>query len=128
MDKRLEIINKLYEDYILPEIEKEGFSELIDDGALFYMNGNNGTMFDVAENHHLPVLSTFYVDGEYAFSRMFIYNNNTIEIYFYKKNELAPYKEVTIPEENMNFRELTDLLYSADLRGIWDENIDKIEF
>ena len=81
--KKLEIINKLYQGYILPEFEKEGFPELIDDGALFYMNGNNGTMFDVAENHHLPVLSTFYVDGEYAFSRMFIYNNNTIEIYFY---------------------------------------------
>lgn len=124
--KKLEIINKLYQDYILPEFEKEGFPELIDDGALFYMNGNNGTMFDMAENHHLPVLSTFYVDGEYAFSRMFIYNNNTIEIYFYKKNESLPYKDIVFTEESLKFSELADFLYSADLRGIWNENINKI--
>lgn len=126
--KKLEIINKLYQDYIFPEFEKEGFPELIDDGALFYMNGNNGTMFDVAENHHLPVLSTFYVDGEYAFSRMFIYNNNTIEIYFYKKNESLPYKDIVFTEESLNFSEIADFLYSADLRGVWNENINKIEF
>lgn len=126
--KKLEIINKLYQDYILPEFKKEGFPELIDDGALFYMNGNNGTMFDVAENHHLPVLSTFYVDGEYAFSRMFIYNNNTIEIYFYKKNESLPYKDIVFTEESLNFSEIADFLYSADLRGVWNENINKIEF
>ena len=126
--KKLEIINKLYQNYIFPEIEKQGSPELIDDGALFYMNSKNGTTFDVAENNHLPVLSTFYVDGEYAFSRMFIYNNNSIEIYFYKKNESAPYKEVTITEDNLNFSELADLLYSTDLRGIWNENINKIEF
>ena len=128
MDKRLEIINKLYEDYILPEIEKEGFPELIDDGALFYMNGNNGIMFDVAENHHLPVLSTFYNGDERAFSRMFIENNNTAEIYFYKKGELSPYKEIIVELNNLNFSKLANLLYSADLRGIWDENINKIEF
>lgn len=125
--KKLEIINKLYQDYILPEIEKEGSPDLIDGGALFYMNGKNGTMFDVAENNHLPVLSTFYVDGEYAFSRMFIYNN-TIEIYFYKKNESLPYKDIVFTEENLKFSELADFLYSADLRGIWNENINKIEF
>lgn len=125
--KKLEVINKIYQDYILPEIEKEGFPELIDDGALFYMNGQNGTMFDSVENHHLPVMSTFYVDGEYAFSRMFIYKK-TVEIYFYKKNESLPYKDITIDLSNLNFSELVDLLYSADLRGIWNENINKIEF
>ena len=129
MDKRLEIINKLYQEYIIPEIEKEGCTqELIDDGALFYMNSKNGTMFDVAENHHLPALSTFYVEGKYAFSRMFIESNNIAEIYFYKKSELAPYKEVTVELNDLNFSKLADLLYSADLRGIWDENINKIEF
>lgn len=128
MEKRLEIINKLYQEYIIPEIEKEGYTQdLIDDGALFYMNGKNGTMFDVAENHHLPVMSTFFIEGEYAFSRMFIYKK-TVEIYFYKRNEFAPYKEVTVELDDLNFSELADLLYSVDLRGIWDENIDKIEF
>nr|DAP27586.1 MAG TPA: hypothetical protein [Caudoviricetes sp.] len=126
MDKRLEIINKLYQGYIIPEIEKERFPELVEDGALFYMNGKNGTMFDVAENHHLPALSTFYVEGEYAFSRMFIENNNTAGIYFYKKGELSPYKEVTVELNDLNFSELADLLYSTDLRGIWDENVNRI--
>lgn len=128
MDKRLEIINKLYQEYIIPEIEKEGYTqELIDDGALFYMNSKNGTMFDVAENHHLPVMSTFFIEGEYAFSRMFIYKK-TVEIYFYKKGELSPYKEIIVELNNLNFSKLANLLYSADLRGIWDENINKIEF
>ena len=129
MDKRLDVISELYQEYIIPEIEKEGCTqELIEDGALFYMNSRNGTMFDVTENHHLPTLSTFYVEGKRAFSRMFIYKN-IVEIYFYKKGELSPYKEVTVDTaelNNFNFSKLFDLFYLADLNGIWNENINKI--
>ena len=131
MDKRLEVINELHKTYVIPEIEDEGcIQELVENGALFYMNGSNGTMFDVTENHHLPTLSTFYVEGKRAFSRMLIYKK-FVEIYFYKSGEISPYKEVTVDTaelNNFNFSKLFDLFYSADLNGIWNENINKIRF
>ena len=43
-----------------------------------------------------------------------------------KKNESLPYKDIVFTEESLKFSELADFLYSADLRGIWNENINKI--
>ena len=49
----------------LPEINKE---DLEDGGAVFYMNGKNGTAFDWYVNDHLPSFFIFYNDKENLFT------------------------------------------------------------
>ena len=45
----------------LPDVKK---TELENDGAVFYMNGKNGTEFDWYVNDHLPNFFIFYNDKE----------------------------------------------------------------
>ena len=45
----------------LPDVSK---SELENDGAIFYMNGKNGTAFDWFVNDRLPNFFIFYNDKE----------------------------------------------------------------
>ena len=47
--------------FYLPHVKK---SDLEKNGAVFYMNGNNGTEFDWYVNDRLPAFMVFYNDAD----------------------------------------------------------------
>ena len=43
---------------------EKSFSELEEDGKVYYMNGKNGTEYDWFVNEHLPSFMVFYNDRQ----------------------------------------------------------------
>ncbi len=69
-----------------PENKLPGVSaaDLEDDGAVFYMNGKNGTAFDWYVNEHLPCFFIFYGDKE---------NLGAVKFTLYADGVLSVYQE-----------------------------------
>lgn len=61
-------------------------------GAVYYMNGRNGTMFDCEENHHLSAFYNFY-KNERGFIKVLIYDDNDIVGYVFHDSGSDPYVE-----------------------------------
>ena len=62
MDSILSQIKALVKDNIKTYLSDVSLDELEDSGALFYMNGNNGTEFDWHVNERLSFFMAFYND------------------------------------------------------------------
>lgn len=75
-------INEIWKTYA-PNIKKE---ELINDGELFYRNGNDGTDFDWKINKHLCPFMTFFKNG-WGFIMITAFYDGTIEGCIFDKNE-----------------------------------------
>ena len=71
-----EMIEKII-DYVDEKIDtfKVDRKSLVDSGGIFYMNGNDGTMFDYEENDRLCEFEVFYSSTNYCFLKMFIASN-----------------------------------------------------
>ena len=111
----------------LPEINNE---DLEDGGAVFYMNGKNGTAFDWYFNDHLPSFFIFYKDKENLGAvKATLYSDGVLSVYVYGDQGHAD------PEENhYNVEADEDQLLklavlfteNADEKKIWDADIRKI--
>ena len=126
------IINKVIE-YI--KKAREMFPEVTDDmlygnGAIYYMNGNDGTEFDWKANDRCCEFYMFYKESEMGFIKVFANSDDTIDGYAYGNNgsgEPIKLKYVNLPEGTARY--FASLLYKeADKRGIYDEDISKIDF
>ena len=111
----------------LPEVKQD---ELEEDGAIYYMNGKNGTEWDWYINEHLPNLMVFYNDEQQLGAlKLTIYDKGDIEIYIYdeKGNNLKKeiHTSIDIAEEEI-FKLAVALKKETDDKRIWDENIEKI--
>lgn len=113
---------------VLPNIKD---SELEKDGALFYMNGKNGTAFDWYVNERFPDFFIFYSDKEnLGAAKANLYANGSVNIYIYADNGHADpvdfEDKIEITEEEL--LELAVLLTeNADDKRIWDEDIRTLE-
>ena len=68
-------------DEKLPSLKK---SDLEKDGAVFYMNGTNGTEFDWYVNDHLPCFFIFYNDKENLGAvKATLYTDGGLSVYVY---------------------------------------------
>lgn len=62
MNKVFEQIDKFMHESLRKGLPDVKLSDLEKDGAIFYMNGKNGTVFDWYVNEHFPGFFIFYND------------------------------------------------------------------
>lgn len=112
----------------LPEVD---FSDLEDGGAVFYMNGKNGTAFDWYVNEHLPFFFMFYGDKENLGAvKAMLYTDGNMSVYVYGDKGHAAPKELNydINTDEKNLFNLAVLLKeNADDKLIWDADLRKID-
>lgn len=120
------IIEKNVELY-LPQVKN---SDLEGDGAVFYMNGRDGTEFDWHVNGKLPPFMVFYNDKENMGAvKLMLYKDGTVVLCLYDDNGKTLLKEVHdhIESDESDLFELAVILRNqADDKRIWGADIEKI--
>lgn len=100
-------------------------SELYNNGAIYYMNGNDGTDFDFFVNDRLCEFFIFYPD-EIGFLKLDIDRDNIARIYKFDPGEWHPSFEEEI-RTNIDVDEFAMQLYSiADAKQLYDESVDAL--
>lgn len=97
-------------------------------GAIFYMNGNDGTDFDWNANEHT---SEFYMyhENEIGFIKLYVNKGDTYTAYVYPNGEMSATETVRGNLYKGDSLYLAALLYrKADREYIYDEIIDEIDF
>lgn len=64
MNRILNEIKQIIKQNISKYLSKVQLSDLEENGAVYYMNGKNGTEFDWYVNDHLPSFMVFYNDEQ----------------------------------------------------------------
>lgn len=124
-----EIKSIIYENLekYLPEIKME---QLEENGAIYYMNGKNGTEFDWYVNEKLSDFMIFYNDEDNMGAVKFtLYTDGSIYIYFYGEQGKKLVKEIGIESDFEEYEILklaVVLRNQADDKLIWDANIENI--
>ncbi len=131
MNKILFEIKKIMTDCIEKYIPDISFDDLEENGAIFYMNGKNGTEFDWYVNDKISDFMMFYNDKDNMGAvKTTLYNNGALLIYVYGERgktviqEIKSYIDVT--EEDVLFLAIM-LRNEADDKRIWDKSIEKID-
>ena len=125
VNKVIKYINSVRTDY--PEVTND---MLLDNGAIYYMNGNDGTEFDWEMNGRCCEFYLFYKETEMGFLKVFVNDDDTIDGYVYSEKgygESVKLKRTTLSGGEARY--LASLLKKeADGKNIWDEDISKINF
>lgn len=130
MNRILDEIRKIINENIalyLPHVKSD---DLEDNGAIFYMNAQNGTEFDWFVNDRFPYFMVFYGDEDNLGAvKLGLYHTGDIQLYIYGENGKKLVK--TINEHlDLDKREILKLAAlltkEADNKKIWDKNIDNI--
>jgi hypothetical protein len=108
----------------LPDIRPDN---LENDGAVYYMNGKNGTAFDWYVNEHLPCFFIFYNDADNLGAvKAMLYTDGALSVYVYGDNGHAKpvLFERNVEATSEELLKLAVLLTeNADDRRIWDADI-----
>ena len=114
---------------------REMFPEVTDDmlygnGAIYYMNGNDGTEFDWNVNDRCCEFYLFYKETEMGFIKVLVNKDDTISGYVYDDKGYG--EAIKLEYTNLlngESKYLVSLLKKeADNKGIWDNDIRKINF
>ena len=120
------IINSNIELY-LPDVKN---SDLENDGAIYYMNGKDGTEFDWYVNDKLPPFMVFYNDkANLGAIKLLLYSDGGIVVYIYGENGEKLIKEVNthLGVNETDLFELAVILRNeADDKSIWGADIESI--
>lgn len=113
--------------FCLPHVKK---SDLEKNGAVFYMNGNNGTEFDWYVNDRLPAFMVFYNDADnLGAAKLMLFPDGNAVLYLYDEKGKRLLKEVSIciEAEEADIAALAAILRNeADDKGIWDADVEDI--
>lgn len=116
----------------MPEIKdemilSEGQGELI-----YYMNGNDGTVFDFFENDRICEFMMFYKSTKCGFIQVFISDQGIINGYMYNEEprlSLMPMIELEPKKISQDVYDLAALLYTiADKRCLYDAPVNELRF
>lgn len=101
--------------------------DLHENGAIFYMNGNDGTDFDWSLNDRT---SEFYMchSNEIGFIKLYVNKDDTYTAYVFPNGEMSAVETIrgNLDEESLYLATL--LYYKADREYIYDANIEEIDF
>lgn len=121
-------------DYIKSSI-RDRFSEitdsmLIENGTIFYMNGNDGTNFDFDMNDRTCEFMSFYKSSNYGFFKIFVTRSGLIDGYAYLEEGHG--EAIHLEPKNVGEKEAKEFaralqLYADNLKK-WDCNIEDIVF
>lgn len=118
----INFVNKVRKNY--PQITDD---LLCEDGAIYYMNANDGTEFDWEVNDRLCEFYLFYKENEYGFLKVLVNSDNTIDGYVYLEKGFG--KPIKIEEEEL-FYSAENLYYqmydNADCENKYDEKLENI--
>lgn len=108
----------------LPEVTPR---QLEQDGAVFYMNSQNGTEFDWYVNDRLPSFMVFYNDeANLGAVKLHLNRNGTVSVYLYGEQGARLQKQETLPAEYTEEELLglaVQLRQAADDQQRWDADI-----
>ncbi len=132
MNTILSTIKKLILDnrrMYLPHVKDEDLEE---NGAIYYMNGKNGTEFDWYVNERISDFFVFYDDENCMGAvKLLLYNDGGILIYLYDEQGAKLIKEVKtfieVTKEEI-LKLAVFLRCEMDDKKIWDAKIDDINF
>lgn len=131
MDTILEDIKKIISENIkeyLPDVELEDLEE---NGAIYYMNGQNGTEWDYYVNEHISSFMVFYKEKENLGAvKLRLYPDGYFTLYLYNekgKNLLKTIDSKIDVNENDVLKFAALLKVQMDDKDNWDANIDKID-
>ena len=100
---------------------------LKDNGAIFYMNGKNGTKFDWQTNEHLSPFFVFYKDGNGAI-KLVINKDGTAVAYYFLKGENNPCNTIQTEFSDKTAKDIAVLMYTiSDCKGVFDTAITNLE-
>lgn len=102
--------------------------DLHSNGAIFYMNGNDGTDFDWNVNDSCCEFYMYH-SNEIGFIKLFVNKGDTYTAYVYPNGEMRATETVRGNLDDGDSLYLAALLYrKADREYIYDVNIDEIDF
>ena len=106
--------------------------KLCDDGAIYYMNGNDSTRFDWLCNDRLCEFMKFYKSTEMGYIKVLCYRNGTMEAHVYAEDGDYAYKPIArkkvyhVLTEN-GMRHFYDKMRNiADKKELWDKDISTL--
>lgn len=103
-------------------------SELIENGAVHYMNGNDFTDFDWHVNNMVCEFVVFYKESEMGALKLNFRKGNTVSIYFFKNGSWSAddEQEMNVP---FDVEQLAGYLYGTfDANGLFDKVVTDWEF
>lgn len=112
---------------------REKYPHITDDmldsqGAIYYMNGNDGTDFDWNANQRC---CEFYIyhKNEIGFIKLYVEVGDTVTIYVYPNGEMSAVETIEKKLDKGDSLYLATLLYEkADRKYIYDSIITEIDF
>lgn len=123
VEKVIDFINKCRKEF--PDVKD---SDLEKDGAIFYMNGNDGTDFDWEVNNRLCEFGIGVADGSVFAFKCHVHKDGSAECYCYPHGEMQPVK--TIEKDLFDKNEVNDLYRTmmkvADNKKLWDKTIEEL--
>ncbi len=131
MNALINTIQTIIHDAIREHLPEISFSELEEDGKVYYMNGKNGTEYDWFVNEHLPSFMVFYNDRQNLGAvKATVYTDGGIKLYLYDDHGRNLAKEADAfldAGEDEMLRLAVCLRINADDKRIWDASPDKID-
>lgn len=101
---------------------------LYNNGAIYYMNGNDGTEFDWNMNNRLCEFLVFH-KNEMGFIKAFVNADNSIEMFIYEDGGMKPTYKFTEEMEGLKSSSFANLMnYIADDEDLWDRPIDELDW
>lgn len=102
--------------------------DLHNSGAIFYMNGNDGTDFDWDVNDRCCELYMYH-KNEIGFIKLYVNKGDTYTAYVYPNGEMSATETIRGDLKEGDSLYLAALLYrKADREYIYDAIIDEIDF
>ena len=131
MNKIFLQIEEYMHEALKSQLPNVAASELEDKGAVFYMNGKNGTAFDWYVNEHFPCFFIFYNDRENLGAvKATLYTDGNMTVYVYgDKGHAKPVElQYKIDADEKQLFDLAVLLTkNADGKRKWDADIKKLK-
>ncbi len=127
LDKALSAISDKFKSIIKEkDISKE---DLYENGAIYYMNGNDGTDFDWIANGRTCEFEIFY-DNEMGCAKLSVFNDGTIRGYYWSDKGAGRGEEISAGEisEEAAYALACLCLQEADNQNIYDSDIQEIDW
>lgn len=97
-------------------------------GAIYYMNGNDGTEFDWSCNGRLCEFYIFH-KNEIGFIKVTVEKNNEVCVFIYEDAGMSPTNKYKEKLEDLKASDFANLMNRiADKEYMWDKNIDDLDW
>ena len=104
--------------------------KLREDGAIFYMNGFDGTEFDWQVNGHVCEFVVFWKDSRVGYVVARVNANDEVSGWVSEDDSSEPFKELEpMKLEKGEAKNLAALMYAlTDAKELWNKNIAELDF